>query len=221
MQRSLLVVALCLLVLPGSARAQAGIVESNRMRHWDFSVQTRYIGSHDIDGEHGSSVHLSDDLGWGFGFGYHANEHLNLGFLMSWRAVPYDATMVRGDNSAEIFRYSNWLDTGTLAVTGDWNILAKTLTPYVNGGLGWTMVDTNIATGYSTGYCWWDPWYGYICDSYVSTYGTDALSYALGAGVRWEPSRQVFLRVGYERSWVDINQPEGFDNFRLDVGLMY
>ena len=220
MRRQIFMLVLLLVSFAAPAWAQ-GIRDSERWRHWDFSVQTRYVGSVERDGERGSSVSIDDDLGWGFGFGYHANEHFTAGFLFSWRTVPYDAVVVRDDDPTELIRYSNWLDTGTFAISADWNILAKSFTPYVNGNLGWTMLDTNVATGYTEGYCWWDPWYGYICDSYVSTYGTDAASYGIGAGVRWEVSRQVFLRAGYERNWVDVDNALGLDMFRLDIGLMY
>ena len=219
MKRRLLILACGLVSLASTAWAQGGIQESNRWRHWDFSLQTRYVGTQEFEGERSSSLKLSDDLGWGFGFGYHVNERVNLGFLMSWRAVPYDAKAVNENN--ETIRYSNWLDTGTIALTGEWNILPKTLTPYVNGAIGWTMLDTNIYAGYGGSYCWWDPWYGYICDDYSYTYGSDEATFAAGAGLRWEVARTMFLRAGYESNWVTTTNTPRFDVFRFDVGLMY
>ena len=159
--------------------------------------------------------------GWGFGFGYHAHENFTAGFLFSWRSVNYDAKVVRADNPEQIDRYSNFLDVGTVALTAEWNMLKKSITPYVNGAVGWTMLDTNVYAGSGGSYCWWDPWYGYICDTYANTYGTDAASYVVGAGLRWELSEVVFLRGGYEHGWIDVDKAVGFDMFRLDIGLMY
>lgn len=192
---------------------------SRRAQMWDLSVQTRYTAAKDYDGPGGSSLSLEDDLGWGFGFGYHVNEKLNVGFLMSWRSIPYYATAVDANDPANLEQYSNWLDTGTFALTADWNILPKRLTPYLNGGIGWTMVNTNIAAGVSGG-CYWDPWWGYICGSYVATYGTDAFSYGVGAGLRLEVSEAVFLRVGYEYNAIDIDSADSSDIFRVDAGFM-
>jgi len=220
MKRRLLILACGLVTLASTAWGQGAIVDSNRWRHWDFSLQTRYIASKEWNGEKGSSLKLDDDLGWGFGFGYNANEHVNVGFLMSWRAVPYEAKVVNANDPTDYLRYSNWLDTGTLALTGEYNVLTKSLTPYVNGAVGWTMLDTNIAAG-TDGFCWWDPWYGYICDSYVYTYGSDEASFSLGAGLRWELAGKAYVRAGYEYNWITVNETPGFNVVRFDVGLIY
>jgi hypothetical protein len=132
-----------------------------RAGHWDFSLQTRYTSSHDYDGPDGSSVSFNDDLGWGFGFGYNVNDRFSAGFLMSWRTVSYNATAVDATDATNTVNYSNWLDTGTIAATGTWNLLPKRFTPYVNGAIGWTMFDSNVASGIQTG-CWYDPWWGYV-----------------------------------------------------------
>jgi opacity protein-like surface antigen len=191
-----------------------------RAGHWDFSLQTRYTSSHDYDGPDGSSVSFNDDLGWGFGFGYNVNDRFSAGFLMSWRTVSYNATAVDATDATNTVNYSNWLDTGTIAATGTWNLLPKRFTPYVNGAIGWTMFDSNVASGIQTG-CWYDPWWGYVCSNYATTYGTDAFSYAVGAGLRLEASGAFFVRVGYEYDGADLDNFDGINVFRVDAGLTY
>jgi len=193
---------------------------TDRAEHWDFSVQTRYTTSHEYSSKAGSSVSLEDDLGWGFGFGYHANERFNVGFLMSWRTISYSATALDAADLANTIDYSNWLDIATFGVSGEWNVLPKRFTPYVSGVLGWTFVDTNISAGYSSG-CWWDPWWGYVCGSYPNTFGTDAFSSAIGAGLRLELSEAFFVRVGYEYDGIDLDNVNSFNIFRVDAGLTY
>lgn len=211
-------IAVGALALAGTARAEN--TYTDRAQKWDFSIQTRYTPSRDFDGTHGSTVHLNDDLGWGFEFGYNVNERLNIGFLTSWRSVSYNATTIDATDATNVVGYNSWLDTGTFALTGTFNLLPKRFTPYVNGGIGWTMIDTNIAADYATG-CWWDPWWGYVCDTYVSTYGTDAASYGFGAGMRLEVNPQMFIRVGYEHNFIDVSNADGADIFRVDVGAIY
>lgn len=193
---------------------------TERAQHWDFSLQTRYTTSHEYSGQGGSSVSLEDDLGWGFAFGYNANERFNVGFLMSWRTINYSATVVSATDLGDGFDYSNWLDIGTFGVSGDWNVLPKRFTPYVSGVLGWTFVDTNVSAGASSA-CWWDPWWGYVCGTYPTTFGTDAFSYAIGAGLRLEMSEAFFLRVGYEYDGIDLDNVNSFNIFRVDAGLTY
>ena len=80
------------------------------------------------------------------------------------------------------------------------------------------MVDTNIVADYQVG-CWYDPWWGYICNGYTSTYGWDGLCYGAGAGVRWEPSEAVYIQVGYEWNELDLSNTNQFQMFRVDLGF--
>jgi len=71
----------------------------------------------------------------------------------------------------------------TLMAEATYNILARPLTPYGTGGLGWSWVDNNIATEPPTVGCWWVPWYGYVCEGYENTKSLDGqrrLQHALG-----------------------------------------
>jgi opacity protein-like surface antigen len=200
--------------------AAAEIRTTDRVQRWDLSIETRYTDSRVFDGPQGSSLRLEDDLGWGFGFGYNLNERLRLGMLMSWRSINYDATFFNNADLTTPLYYGGWLDVGTFAATAQFNLLPKTFTPYVNGGIGWTLIDTNIVADYSAG-CYWDPWWGYICNGYTSTYGTDTASFLLGVGARFEPSEAVFIQIGYERGWLDFDNNDGnyFDMIRVDLGF--
>jgi opacity protein-like surface antigen len=216
MKNRILTVAAMALTIANVAAAEIRVTD--RTERWDLGIETRYTTSRDFSGKNNTALKLDDDLGWGFGFGYNINERVNLGFLMSWRSISYTATYFDATDAATPLNYGGWLDTGTFALMGQYNILPKTFTPYVNGGIGWTLVDTNIVADYYAG-CWYDPWWGYICDGYTSTYGTDAASFALGAGIRFEPSEAVFIQVGYEKNWLDLDSADGFDIFRVDVGF--
>ncbi len=212
------IIGLALMVLSIASVASAEVRMTDRTQRWDLSIETRYTASHDFSGDHGAGLSLDDDLGWGFGFGYNMNERFNLGLLMSWRSISYDATFTDATDPSDIGHYGGWLDIGTFAAMGQFNLLPKTFTPYVNGGIGWTLIDTNIVADYQAG-CWWDPWWGYICDGYTSTYGIDCATFVLGAGVRLEPSEAVFIQVGYERGWLDVDHVDSFDMFRVDLGF--
>jgi opacity protein-like surface antigen len=214
--RILAIAALALVVADGANAME--IRYTNRTRRWDFNVQTRYTDAKDFEGKYGTNLALEDDLGWGFGFGYNLNERFNLGFLMSWRSIAYTATYFDATDLNTELKYGGWLDTGTFGLMGSWYIFPNTFSPYINGGVGWTMIDTNIVADYYTG-CWWDPWWGYICNGYTSTYGTDAASFALGAGIRLEPTPVFFIQVGYEKNWIDVDHADGYDVFRVDVGI--
>jgi opacity protein-like surface antigen len=213
------ILAIAAIVMTTASMAAAETRETSRAMAWDLSIETRYTQSHDYSGDNNTSLSLDDDLGWGFGFSYNMNERFSLGMLFSWRSVNYNATYEDATDPAVVTgTYGGELDTGTFAAMGQWNILPKSFTPYVNGGIGWTLIDTNVVADYQTG-CWYDPWWGYVCSGYTSTYGTDCASFAAGVGVRFEPNEKLFIQVGYEMDWLDIDNVDSFDMFRVDVGI--
>ncbi len=198
--------------------AQAGSMGDPTLRSqaWDFSIQTRYANAQDWSGDNGASVSIGSDLGWGLGFGYNASEKFGVGFLVTWRGTNYDATATTDSDSS--FTYSNWLDTSTIGLFANWYPMPKRFTPYVTGAIGWTWIDSNISAGY-TGGCWYDPWLGYVCNSYPTTYGTDAFSYSVGAGVRTEVGESVLIMLGYEYDGVDVEGADGVNILRVDFGF--
>jgi len=219
--KSLIMTFVLVSLCAAGVRAEGLGRDSRRSGFWDFTVQTRYTTSHDYSGAGGSSLSLEDDLGWGFGLGYNINEHVSIGGFVSWRTVDYTATAVDQTDPDNTTTYSSWLDTGNMALSATWNILAKAVTPYVTGSIGWAMADTNILAGIATG-CWWDPWWGTVCGDYPVTYGADGTAYSMGYGIFLQPKDSFFLRVGYDKSWFDINgAADDFDIFRLDLGFMY
>jgi len=191
----------------------------SRAKRWEITLQTRYTASQDYTADNGSAMKFEDDLGWGFGFNYHFNQKFNLGMVFTWRGIDYQSTIVDADNPDNTRNYNGKIDTSILALAGEWNILPGKVSPYINGSLGWYHLDTNIYAGSIPG-CWWDPWWGYVCGSYPTTYGTNSTAAGLGVGVRWETGDSFFLRVGYERGWVDIEGIDGSNLFRLDFGLL-
>lgn len=191
---------------------------TRRARLWDFTIQTRYAGDQTFEGTNLSEARIESDLGWGMGFGYNVNERVNVGFAFTWRSTPYTATVVADVDPREAQDYSSWLDASTVALGADFNLLPKRFTPYVSGGIGWTFIDSNIPADLYQG-CWWHPWYGYMCGTAVSTYGTDEFSYSIGVGLRLELSEMFFVRVGYDYNGVNIDGADGLDIFRLDAGF--
>lgn len=215
------VIALLLSMEVSAALAQlSGRPQMTRSDRWEFSIQTRYTWAQDYQGDEGSSISVSDDLGWGFGFAYNFNQHFNLGFVFAWRSMPYEATAIKDDGSGETYKYSSQLDTSTLGLTGEYNILKGKFTPYVNGSWAWFNVNTNIFAGWGSG-CWWDPIWGYVCGAVPLTYGVSTSTYVLGLGARYEFTDKVFARVGYERGWVGSGSVDSADMLRIDLGFLF
>ena len=217
----LLTVILILATVASAAQAQSyKRGELTREGRWDFTIQTRYTSSSEYTGEDGSFVNLNSDLGWGFGFGYNINHNFNIGLLFTWRSVPYAARAVNADDPSETSDYSANLSTSTFGLSGEYNILKKKFTPYVNGSFGWMHINTNIPAGWTSG-CWWYPYWGYVCGPVPLTYGSNETAYTAGLGLRYETSETVFLRGGYEWGWVSLDEMETAGMMRIDIGFMF
>jgi hypothetical protein len=54
-------------------------------------------------------------------------------------------------------RISHRLSHFTGQVDGVWNVLEGPFTPYLQAGVGWTHLDSNVSYGAPSTGCWWDP----------------------------------------------------------------
>jgi opacity protein-like surface antigen len=218
MKLNAVIIMILFLTTSGLVHAELESV-TQREGRWEYTLQTRYMTSSDYSGKGGSKLSIDDDLGMGFGFGYNINHQVNLGLNFTWRTVPYVATIVSGQDSQNALEYSNWLDTGSISMNGEYTITRSRIAPYVSGSLGWMAIDTNIYAG-SDYACWWDPWWGYTCADYNYSFGEDVAVWSLGAGLRIELTPDAFLRVGYDHGWVDSDTFDGNHMFRVDIGFL-
>ena len=199
------------LLLPSSAQAQG----TSRAGSWEFILPIVYSPSTSFNGQGGSSAELNSDLGMGLGFGYNLNNHLQLSGMLNWNYRSYNANIVQ-DNGT-IRKATGTLDSSTLALNGTYYFMSSGFTPFISGGIGSTFIDTNIPNGAPSSGCYYDPWYGYICNTYTPTKSQTAISYTAGVGVRFELNRAISLQGSYNKMWLDYSNanPE-IDGWRLD-----
>jgi len=118
---------------------------------------------------------------------------------------------------------SGFLDTATLRFVGTWNLLSTPITPFLSGGLGWTHIYTDIPAGPPQNSCWYYPWYGPICTTYVPTQNTTKFSYNGGAGLRADVGNWVFRGlVNLQKVDVGGAQGDGYwTQYRIDFGIRF
>jgi len=217
--RTLIVSALLALGLPWSAFAQ-----ETRPPGSEFGFDVVYQLSQDITFDGGSKIDFSDDVGITLWWGYRFNEHLDLQGALDWSEVSYDATLQSAIAPGVQADVSGDIETFVPKLVLNYNILKGPLTPFLNAGIGWAFVDTNIPNSRVQVGCWWDPWWGYICTPYQSTRSFDDFTYQLGAGVRWDLNKSYSLRLLYEKHWIDYSEASStpdFDQFRLGMTFMF
>lgn len=221
-------IAVLFAVWPAAAGAQMipspGGHQAGRGPGWEFALELLYQGSTNVGFEGGTSASLDDAFGFAFGAGYRFNEKLEIQFGIDWQEIDYDVRFQSTEDPDTQFTGRGELDVFTPRVTLNYNFLPGNVTPFVNAGIGWTFIDTNIPQGPPQGVCWWDPWWGPVCGLFQDTKDFDEFRYQLGGGVRWDFAPGYSLRFSYEKHWVDLDRASGspdFDQFRLGFVFRY
>jgi len=200
------------LALPSPAQAQGAAREGSV----EFILPLIYTPSTSFNGQGGSGADINANLGFGFGLNYNLNNHFQIGGLFNWSSRNYQATLVDTPSGTQR-KATGYLESSTIGVNATYFLMQGGFTPYLTAGLGSTFIDTNIPNGAPATGCWYDPWYGQICSTYVPTKTQTAVSYTAGAGVRFEMTRSIAVQGSYNRMWLDYsNGNPAFDAWRLD-----
>jgi opacity protein-like surface antigen len=188
-----------------------------------------YLGPVFTDGksysfEGGSSARTDTGVGLVLGFARNFDRHLTGGLEFEWTEQDYRATVQPGiGNNNSASQISGRVDSRTIRFFGTYHFLASNFTPFVTGGLGWTYIDTNIPAGLPELVCWYYPWYGQYCATYVPTETTTKFSYNAGLGLRLDAGGAVF-RGMVNSQWVDFGGSYGSSSvlqWRLDIGTKF
>jgi len=188
-----------------------------------------YLGPVFIDGKSysfdgGSSARTDTGYGLAFGWARNFSPHVSGGIEIEWAEQDYRASVQPGPGNPNLTGTINGtVESRTIRFLGTYNFSTAAFTPFVTGGLGWSWVDTNIPSGLPENVCWYYPWWGQYCASYVPTHDTTKFSYNAGAGLRYDVGRG-FFRALVNAQWVDFGGNYGSSNvtqFRIDFGTKF
>jgi opacity protein-like surface antigen len=196
---------------------------ADRAGTWETRFGIGFTNSTDADFEGGTTADIESDENLRIGFGYHMSDHLELGGNLSFGQTDYSGN-IAGDQFGEFFRVNGDLEFTTLMFDGTWNILPGAFSPFVVGAVGWTWVDTNIATEPPQTGCWWDPWWGYVCSSFQNTRTIDGFTYQIGAGARYDFSDTFAVHASYRMTWIEFDNATStpdMDGFEISVGWKF
>jgi len=220
-----------MLLLSTSVHAQRfntkKIYEEERHGTWEVSLLMQQQSGVDVTGEQGSSASIDSELGWGLTIGYNLTANWNFQYKFTLVKPGYQATLVPGtpedpEEETPAPQTFEWdMSKYAHALNATYNFSRGPLTPFLQLGVGYAKLDSNIVRDVVTG-CWWDPWWGYICDSTLRTYESSGFAYNAGLGLRWDFNSALFVRGSYNREWIDTDAGSlDFDTFSLDLGLMW
>jgi opacity protein-like surface antigen len=214
---------LSLACLAGSLAALPAVADELKEGNWDIGAGVAFLSSTDASFKGGTKAKFDSDDGFRLTADYSFTDALQFGASFGIGKRNYEADIV-GDQPGESFKAKGDLDYSTLLGTATYNFLDGPFRPFVTAGIGWSWVDTNIATQPPSVGCWWSPWYGYICSAWVNTKTLDGFTYGVGAGARYDFGSNVSVRASYRINWIDFKQASGtpdFDGFELSVGWKF
>jgi opacity protein-like surface antigen len=172
----------------------------------------------------GSSAHTDTGVGLTLGWGHNFNPHMLAGIEIEWSEQDYRANVQPGPgNPLSAQQINGTIESRTVRFLGTYHFSEKAFTPYVTGGLGWSWVDTNIPSGLPENVCWYYPWWGTYCSTYVPTHNTTKFSYNLGAGLRYDYGKAIF-RGQVHAQWIDWGGSYGSSavtQYRIDFGTKF
>ncbi len=196
----LLLVACATVALAEGAAAQ----ELGRARTWEFGFNVFDTSSVALAGDGGSSIDVDGDIGYGAVGAYNFTDRLALSAELNWTTPSYSAVLTAEDTGLDAV-VDTELEVSLLMVKGVYYVLERDLTPFVEVGIGWADIDSNIVEGPPLTRCWWDPWWGYVCRQFYDTYTDTRTTYAAALGVRFDFGRSNVLKASLGTLRIDTS----------------
>ena len=202
-----------------------GKAAADHAGQWEARVGVNYQNSSSTDFKGGTTVDVDSGLNFVGGIEYHFTDRVSAGTSLSYGKENYTAKVAgAADQQGTVYPIKGDLTTTSLMVDGSYNFLTGRWSPFVTGGVGWSWVDTNVATGPPTVGCWWSPWYGYVCTAWQDTKTESGLAYELGVGVRYDFNEYLAADGAYKMKWIGFDNANGtpqYDGFQLNVGWKF
>jgi hypothetical protein len=186
-----LLIAILIIAIPAISDAQ------NRARTWEWSIAGLYQDSKNMDGENGSSLRIDGAGGLGFNISYNLTNKFAVGVDLDWLRPDYRAEMVEDVLPPSTVVIDHEFSQFNGRIKGVFNFSEGPLTPYLEGGFGWSYFDSNVADGPPQTGCYWHPYWGYICNNYYSTFTETSFSYGAGLGLRYQMPGGTFVKGSY------------------------
>jgi opacity protein-like surface antigen len=204
--------------------AVPALAQTSRTRRNEFYGGPVFTDGKSYSFDGGSNAETDTGVGLTLGWLHNFNPHMAAGVEIEWSEQDYRATVQPGPgNPFSASQINGTIESRTIRFLGTYHFSEKAFTPYVTGGLGWSWVDTNIPSGLPENVCWYYPWWGTYCSTFVPTHNTTKFSYNVGAGLRYDYGKAVF-RGQIHAQWIDFGGSYGSSyatQYRIDFGTKF
>jgi hypothetical protein len=213
-----------ILLITALLAAAPAHAQSTRGGKGEFYLSPVFTDGKSYSFEGGSTARTDTGFGITLGYAFNFDQKRALGIEFAWSDQDYVANVQGGPgNLGNNGTIRAALETWTVRFLGTYHFMEGNFTPFVTGGLGWTYIDSNIPTGLPENLCWYYPWYGSYCATYVPTATSTKFSYNAGLGLRMEMGKG-FIRGMVNQQWIDFGGNYGSDSvtqYRIDFGVKF
>ena len=136
-----------------------------------------------------------------------------IGGNFSYGQSKFNGTVQSGTPGVSAQIENGHVDFSTLMLDATYLFLPGAIKPFGKVGLGWNWANTNIASGPPQVGCWWDPWWGYVCNGYQPTHSASSFAYQLGAGVQTNFTRSFAVNLDYQYTWINLSHASSTPGF--------
>lgn len=198
-----------ILLLPLVATAQ-----TERAGNWEAGFHVAAYSSLSLSGFRGAAMEVESSLAYGFSGAYNFTDRIAVGMDATWRSPDYRATFAP-DGPGAFSVLNATMDVARIQFKGIYYFLDSNVTPFVEAGYGWTRIDSNIIEGPPITGCWWDPWWGFICQTSYNTYAETEPTWGGAFGIRWDTRGDIALRGSIGS--LTLDRGRGVDNSSVDT----
>ncbi len=141
------------------------------------------------------TMQFDDAFVWGIGLGYNLNSHFTVRGEFSFGEPDYAITFNDLEGRGEAFMHAGKFNL-------DYNIVRGPLTPFATAGIGYLIIDSGIPSGPTEFWCWYDYWWGYVCEGSTPTYTETWFTGNAAVGVRWDVNELFFMKASFGANWM-------------------
>lgn len=202
--------ALTTTILPGMAQIPWATERFERANKSEVYGIGQYLQSGDINynGPNGNvPVHMNPTGLGGFGFAYHFSDFFSVRSDFMFGSANFSGNYPNQAAGTTTLSQSALIQTGRFNL--DYNMINRRLTPIITAGIGYQYMQTELQSVPPSTVCWWEPWWGWVCQtSSAQAWETD-FTWNAGGGFRWNITDNLFVKVIGGATWLQYAGASG------------
>lgn len=170
----------------------------------------QFLSSSDIsyNGPNGNvNVKMGNTGLGGFGVAFHFNQFISLRGDFMFGNATFNANVPTETGGTLGISQNAFIQTGRVNV--DYNMINRRLTPILTAGIGYQYLETELPNAPPATVCFWDPWFGWVCQTGQAIAWETDFTWNVGGGFRWNITDNFFIKAIGGANWLEYSGSHG------------